>query len=265
MRTKPHNNDVGGRTLLSFTQKQLLLKGIGKKLIRSLGRVYFFLFFLFSLQGCFTIFPMKKAEYPADWIREIAPSGPTWRVIGMGKCNKTKENKMIPSEGFRDISISIYNSADWVVKTAFGIDVWIYERGGKGRKLLSGVSARKEIKNLNKELSNKMFDTQEVLQIIYYSGPFPRRPLVIINLEQIFRDHPWCSTIWLDDGIKGMCYDPKKLYSRMKDPVHSIGRDSGGAGCRLVKIEASDYNTLNRLIKKYRKQRKDADLFKPSF
>lgn len=214
-----------------------------------------------SLCGCLTFFNPKGEENPSEWMREIVDWTPTWRLI----LDRTPDNNDWPLylafynlKKHDTIALSYYGVGDWLVKTEFGVDVWRYDRQENGRNLLPenkyGILEKNHAESLFKNGSAFIYSTQ-------YTVKF-----VAVNIDQVFKENPWCNMIWLDDGLKGMCYHRGEPYAGRIIAWDEHGNTKGyGPVTSLYRagLESNDYKTFCEESSKYLMEHPKKLIFAP--
>lgn len=214
-----------------------------------------------SLCGCLTFTPPKGEENPSEWMRKIVDWAPTWRLILDRTPDNNDRSGHISFWNFKEhdtIALSYYGVGDWFVKTEFDIDVWRYDRQENGRNLLP----EKKYGIWEKNHAESLFKTGSAfVNSTLYTVPF-----VAVNIEQVFKENPWCNNIWLDDGLKGMCYHRGEPYAGRILPWDEHGNTKGYGlvpSFYRVGLESNDYKTFCEESSKYLMEHPKKLIFAP--
>lgn len=155
------------------------------------------------------------------------------------------------------IAFSCYGIDYWIVKSEFGTDAFEYSQADNETTQLSAKKTKRMLDNLNEKsrsiLFSDGFGSNDAFVLL---EPVPQFPFVFFDVARVFKDNPWCNTIWIDDGCKGMLYFRGKVYDGRVMTSKELDEMNFPAGVFVpsnyrIGLESTDYKTFCEESSKY--------------
>ncbi|MBN2684665.1 MAG: hypothetical protein JXR40_05255 [Pontiellaceae bacterium] len=208
-----------------------------------------------SLCGCLTFSPFEDEENPSEWMRKIVKTQPTWRLMLDQLPNddawlKFGSDVRYQLKGHDTIAFSCYGKDSWIVKSEFGTDAFEYSRADNETVLLSTKKTEQVLGYLDEKsraiLLSDGFGSNDPFVVL---EPVPQIPFVFFDVARVFKDNPWCNTIWIDDGCKGMLYFRGKVYDGRVMTTEELDKMNLLPGVFVpayyrIGLESTDYKTF---------------------
>lgn len=215
-----------------------------------------------SLCGCMTFSPLLDDGNPSVWMRKIAERKPTWRLMldhlpNDADAYKWPHDTRYYMKEHDTIAFSCYGIDYWIVKSEFGIDAFEYSKADNETILLSSKKTERMLDNLNEKSRSILFsDGFESNDAFVVLEPVPQFPFVFFDVARVFKDNPWCNTIWIDDGCKGMLYFRGKVYDGRVFTSEEFDEMNYLPGVFVpsyyrIGLELTDYKTFCKESSKY--------------
>lgn len=195
-------------------------------------------------QGCLLprLHPIVIEENPSDWLHDLAnsDSNATWRLI-------VSKSPDVVYKRLEVVAISHHGPDDWYVITERGCDIWGYNARKKNHDLVAQSVACDKLKDRESCFtvtnSSSISVIQDGVLSVKRDSSSQLRSCVRVDLKQVFSENKWCAMVWLDDGIKGMCYVRGESFRREKRIEESlVGASAENVGRYWqIQLEATNY------------------------